>query len=297
MYLRHISPKAPFDLKNQNSYFGSWPVLTDTDEEYSIIITFPVEGWKESAAVVMTQKNDGGLSVVVHGTKTQSEKAVNQALATLSLDVDDAEWEAVGGKDQVIDTLQKKYDCLRPTLFHSPYEAAVGFVIGQRISVKQRQAIQKKMSDQLGEKITVKDQMYSAFPLPQKLLEIQEFPSLNQTKMERLQGIAQAALDGKLDRMYLLGMSPNHALEELQKLEGVGPFYASGILYRGAGIVDDITDDSLTKYAIKQAYKLAGEPTQTEVMKIAENWRPYRMWAEVLIHVWLRREVGLPKRK
>ena len=33
-----------------------------------------------------------------------------------------------------------------------------------------------------------------------------------------------------------------------------------------------------------------------EIEKIAAGWRPFRMWTTVLIHVWLRREVGLPPR-
>ena len=290
-----IHTKSPFDLRNQNSFFGGWPVLKDIDNEYSIVLTFPVEGWQGSTAVVVSQKKDREINVESFGAKN-SEQAIKQAMATLSLDVDDSGWEKVGKNDKVIANLQNKYHSLRPVLFHSPYEAAAGFVIGQRISVKQRQAIQKKMAEQLGATIEVQGQKFSAFPTPQALLDLQEFPSLNATKLERLHGIAEAALSSKLDRAYLLNLSVEQALAQLQQLKGLGPFYASGILYRGAGIVDDITDDALTKYAIQQAYGLSKEPTQAEALAIAEKWRPYRMWCEVLIHVWLRREVGLPKR-
>jgi len=44
-------------------------------------------------------------------------------------------------------------------------------------------------------------------------------------------------------------------------------------------------------------YELSAPPSQAEVLAIAENWKPYRMWTEVLLHVWLRREVGLPRRR
>lgn len=291
-----IKPEAPFDLRNQNSYFGSWPVLTDTDEEYAIVITFPVEGWQESAAAVVSQDKNGHISAESYGTTKYSEQAVNQALATLSLNIDDHGWQTMGKHDKFIAELQKKYNYLRPILFHSPYEAAVGFVIGQRISIKQRQAIQLKMADQLGQKIKVNNKTFAAFPLPQKLLELMEFPGLNETKVERLRGVAQAALDGSLNRNKLLDMSEEAALDYLQSLPGIGPFYASGILYRGAGIVDGVTDDSLTKYAIQQAYSLDSEPTQAKVLEIAENWKPFRMWCEVLIHIWLRREVGMPQK-
>ena len=32
-----------------------------------------------------------------------------------------------------------------------------------------------------------------------------------------------------------------------------------------------------------------------EVFERAEVWRPYRMWASVLLHVWFRRETGGPQ--
>jgi DNA-3-methyladenine glycosylase II len=288
---------APFDLRNQNSFFGGWPVLTDNKQEFSIVIAFPVEDTEESSAVVVSQTSDGKLTMRAYGNDTIRPQAIDQAMAVLSLNVEDAGWEEVGRQDKVIGSLQKKYNYLRPVLFHSPYEAATGFVIGQRISVKQRQALQQRMAEELGEKIMVESSEFAAFPTPQTLLNITEYKGLNATKIERLHGIAKAAIEGRLNREHLLSMPIADALSELQSLPGIGPFYASGILYRGAGIVDDITDDDLTKFAVKMAYSLKNEPTQTEVLKIAQNWQPYRMWAEVLIHIWMRREVGMPPKR
>ncbi len=293
----NITHQAPFSLRQQNNFFGGWPVVADNNDQFAIAITFPVEGWKSSATVIITQTADGKLSAQAHGKDIDTNKAINQALATLSLNVDDTHWQEVGKKDACIAELQAKYEFVRPVLFHSPYEAATGFVIGQRISIKQRQAIQERLAKQYGDKIDVDGQTYYAFPRPDVLLKLTEESGLNENKLQRLHGIATATLAGKLDREYLLNLPVRDALEELTGLNGIGPFYASGILYRGAGIVDDVTDDSLTKYAIMKAYNLKKEPSQKEVLKIAENWRPYRMWCEVLIHIWLRREVGMPKKR
>lgn len=292
-----ISHNAPFDLRNQNSFFGGWPVLRDTEQLYSVAISFPVEQSQESACVVISQSDDGTLSAESFSSERVKSQAIQQALATLSLDVDDSKWKDVGEKDEVVSKLQNKYSFLRPILFHSPYEAAAGFIIGQRISVKQRQAIQNKFAQLHGEKLTAEDQEFSAFPTPEKLLTINEFSGLSPAKLERLHNIASAAIEGKLDRKYLLGLETDEALIQLQSLPGIGPFYASGILYRGAGIVDGVTDDDLTKYAVEKAYELASEPNQKLVLEIAQNWKPYRMWCEVLLHIWLRREIGLPSRK
>lgn len=106
--------------------------------------------------------------------------------------------------------------------------------------------------------------------------------------------MAEAALSGDLSRAHLRSLPPEQALEEIRRIDGIGPFFASGVLNRGAGVVDDITDDDLTKYAVQVAYELSERPSQVDTLRIAESWGPFRMWAEVLLHVWLRREVGYP---
>ncbi|MBI4548153.1 MAG: DNA-3-methyladenine glycosylase 2 family protein [Ignavibacteriae bacterium] len=286
---RVIEHHAPFDLRNQNHYFGGWPVLVDTPERYQLVMAFPVDGWKGSVAVALTQTAAGQLTAEAFGT-ADGAVAIRQALSVLSLDGDEADWTGVGQRDQVIGELQHKYQFLRPVLFHSPYEAAAGFVIGQRVSVKQRQMLQQQLADQFGDKITIEGRKFAAFPIPQGLVQITSFPGLSEIKIGRLHGVARAALAGQLDRARLRAMPIETVLTELQAIDGIGPFYAQGILFRGAGIVDEITDDNLTKHACQRAYKLTHLPSQAELIHIAERWRPYRMWCEVLLHVWLRRE-------
>lgn len=294
-----LVPKGPFNLSHQRDYFGGFPSLQS--DPSATVLAFPVEGWKTSAAVVLRQSADGAINGDIYGcddaeTKTLT-KIQSQALATFSLDTDATHWPDVGARDSVIGALQKRYQFVRPTLFYSPYEAAAHFIIGHRISMKQGRSIRLRIANDIGEKISVGEQNFSAFPAPQVILSLQSIQSLPALKMERLKGIAQAALDGLLDRDSLRSSPPKDAIERLKQLAGVGPFFAQGILNRGAGLVDEITDDDLTKYAIKMAYKLKTLPNQKEVLKIAKNWRPFRMWTVVLLHIWLRREVGLPKRK
>jgi DNA-3-methyladenine glycosylase II len=87
------------------------------------------------------------------------------------------------------------------------------------------------------------------------------------------------------------------AVTRLETLSGIGPFFAQGILHRGAGLADEVTRDDVTEYAVKTAYNLGQTPDHSQVLEIARAWRPFRMWAAVLLHVWIRREVGLPRRR
>ena len=289
------APQGPFDLANQNQYFGGWPALPD--DPGAIVIAFPVEGWQGSAAVVLRQSADGLITGETFGPDSLAAKAQSQALACLSLDIDGTGWPHVGSRDPVIGRLQEKYRSLRPILFHSPYEAAAGFIIGHRITIKQKQLLVKAMADELGDKLEINGQLYPAFPLPQSLLSLSSFKSLSTQKIDRLHGIARAALDGLLDRDMLRSLPIEDALTRLKTLPGIGPFFAEGILHRGAGVVDELTNDDLTQYAVQKAYGLPQPPDPAQMLEITAAWKPYRMWAEVLLHVWLRREVGLPPKR
>lgn len=286
---------GPFDLANQNLYFGGYPALPNDSK--SIVMTFPVEGWQGSAAVILRQPAPDHIAGDVYGLTQNADKAWTQALAAFSLDIPGEAWPAVGKRDPIIGNLQAKYHFLRPTLFHSPFEAAAGFIIGHRITIKQKQALMQRMAKELGQPIAVNGATFYAFPDPHALLALPQYRGLSEQKLERLHGVAQAAVEGLLDRAYLRSLPIDQALAKLQTLAGVGAFFSQGILYRGAGVVNAITQDDLTFYAVQKAYQLADSPSPAKLQEIAEQWDPYRMWAVVLLHVWLRREVGLPKRK
>jgi DNA-3-methyladenine glycosylase II len=260
-------------------------------------MAFPVEGWKDSAVVTLWQTADRRVHGHVYGPSAVIEKAQEQALACLSLDVAAEDWPLVGERDGTIGDLQNKYRFLRPILFHSPYEAAAGFVIGHRTTIKQKQTMMQRISQELGKKIAIDDQVFHAFPDPRTLLALPKYNGLNELKIQRLHAVAEAALDGLLDRNSLRSLPPKEALAKLRSISGIGPFFAQGILHRGAGLTDEVTNDDLTQYAVQAAYKLPGLPNHDQVLEIAGVWKPFRMWATVLLHIWLRREVGLPKKR
>jgi DNA-3-methyladenine glycosylase II len=230
----------------------------------------------------------------VYGAGEDAAHAWAQALATLSADCDGAGWPAVGQRDPVMGELQATYQYLRPVLFYSPYEAAAAFIIGHRISIQQGRNIRTAMAAQHGDAIAVNGETLHAFPRPPVLAELAEFPGASAEKIERLRGVAQAAQEGWLDRAALRALPPDEALARLRTLRGVGDFFAQSILLRGAGTMDAVTDDDVTKEAVQRAYQLPQRPSQEQVLALAEPWRPYRMWGNVLLHVWLRREQGGP---
>lgn len=287
---------GPYDMANQNRYFGGWTQTVDG----AVVMAFPVEGWTHSAAVTLRQVDDttidgdvygggGGTDVNNRDIGGGADAAWNQALAVLSLDVDGSGYAEVGVRDPVIGAMQREHAFLRPVLFHSPYEAACAFVIAHRLRIEQGRAIRARMARDHGESFEVAGALVHAFPTPQRLRELTEIPGINNEKVARLHGIAEAALEGRLDRARLRAMPPEEALADMRKLRGIGEFFAVGIVMRGAGLVDAIPHDDITRAGIQRFYQLTESPSDAEVARISDGWRPYRMWCSVLVHSSQRR--------
>ncbi|MGI9149294.1 MAG: DNA-3-methyladenine glycosylase family protein [Chloroflexota bacterium] len=286
-----LEPSGPFSIEQANRYFGGWPVLAS--DPSAIVMAFPVEGWHTSAAVIVRQDARGVLTGEVHHAQDEdAESAWRTALAALSADVDGAGFQLVGQRDPVVGRLQAHFGTVRPVCFHTPYEAASALVIGHRLSIVQTRSIRVRLSQEHGDALSVGDQHLFAFPRPQVVLELDRYGPVVGEKMERLHGIAEAALAGRLDREQLRRTPFVDALAELRSLRGVGAFIAQGILIRGAGLADEVSDDEVTSQAVQHAYELPDVPDRATILHLAEAWRPYRAWVTVLLHMWLRREGG-----
>lgn len=279
----HIT--GPYDLARQNEYFGGW--TQPVGDARTIVMAFPVEGWTHSAAVLLRQTAPDTVSGEVLGA--DPDAAWRQALAVLSLDVDGAGYPQVGERDPVIGALQRRHAHLRPVLFHSPYEAACAFIIAHRMRVEQGRAIRQRMARAHGESFSLAGTAVHAFPTPQRLLRVTGFQGLDEEKMTRLHGVAAAALEGRLDRARLRSLPLADALADVRRLRGVGPFFAVAIVMRGAGLVDSLPGDELSRAGIQRWYDLPALPSDAEVARLAEAWRPFRMWCSVLMHASERR--------
>jgi len=289
-----IVPRGPFSLEAARTFAGGFAASIGggTATAAGIVMAFPVEGWAGSAAADVREA-DGTIDVRYTTVGDPDDDALRRQVARcLSLDHDGTGWPDVGRRDPVIGRLQERHEYLRPVCFYSAYEAATSFVIGQRIARRQAARVKAWLGEQLGDRIELDGSSNVAFPRPQRLLELTDAPGLNATKVERLHGLAQAALDGRLETERLRSIPTAQAIEELKTLPGVGAFTAEGTLLRGCGVVDEVPADPLNRDAIAELYGLAALD-DTSWHAITDRWRPYRMWATVLLRVgWERSQPG-----
>jgi DNA-3-methyladenine glycosylase II len=290
-----IEPIGPFSLVAAQDFAGGFTAGIGGGEVdgSSIVLSFPVEGHNVSAAVELHQDAAGRIVGRTDAEADVLPELIGQASRSLSLDHDGSGWPAVGERDPIIGRFQRTYDYLRPVCFYSAYEAATSFVIGQRISMRQSARVKERLREAAGDRPTVDGRAYPAFPRPERLLELKEIAGVSAQKVMWLHGIAEAALEERLETEALRAMAHDDALASLRAIPGIGPWTAEAIRLRGCGMADELPEqEEVSLRAAAAVYKRPSIDRESFVA-LADAWRPYRMWAVVLLRVaWNRSSPG-----
>jgi DNA-3-methyladenine glycosylase II len=286
-----IEPRGPFSLKAA-AEFGFGPTTGAAPAfDGAMRLAFAVDGGVGYAGAVLRQPaEDGPVEIELHLTAGAPEDAaLSQAARIVSLDHDGEEFLNVGKRDPVIGELQRRHPGQRPVLFHSPYEAAAWAIISARRPARQAADARTAIAAAHGETLTgLAGETLHAFPQPDRLAELpDDTPGLNQTKVDRLRALARAALDGALDVPRLHELGPEQATEHVQRLNGIGPFYAGLIVVRGTGFADALLQTSEPRLLTRagELYGIDRAMTLDELARHAERWRPFRTWCTVLLRL------------
>jgi DNA-3-methyladenine glycosylase II len=288
-----ITPDGAFSLAAAAAFgFGPNTGRPKPDGN-SMSLAFVADDLRHHAAAFVTQESDGVVHARLYG-EADPTLVEAQVRRVLSLDHSGSEWAEVGTRDPVIAGLQAAHPGLRPVLFHSPYEAAAWSVLSQRRHRVQATALRKRLSAAHGHVFTLPTGDLESFPLPEALLRLDTFPSIEPLRMDRLHAVARAALAGDLEPSRLLGMTTEEALADLCRLPGIGPMYAGLILLRSTGATDTMTlNEPHLPAFVAHFYGLPGPVSPGELERIANAWRPFRTWTSVLIRV-AGDAVGIP---
>jgi DNA-3-methyladenine glycosylase II len=283
-----IVPQGPFSLEAAAT-FGFGPTEGRAPAwDGALRLAFPVDGGRGHAGAVLRQPEpDGPVQVALELRDAEAGAALSQAARILSLDHDGRDFERLGAADRVLGALQQAHPGQRPVLFPSPYEAAAWSVISARRPTAQGARVRTQLGTDLGATFDLDGVAHTAFPQPDRLLDVGEVAGLDDTKVQRLHAVARAALAGELDVTRLHELGPEAAYEDVQRLPGIGPFYAGLIVLRASGFADALAATPEPKGAAFAArYYGLPEPLDADgFAELAERWRPFRTWAAVLIRL------------
>jgi DNA-3-methyladenine glycosylase II len=278
-----IEPRGDYSLKQSAGFIDAWHDAPSEGGEPAghLHLAFHTDGDWRVAGVCFTQEADGRVHCTAYGGVGGS--AVRQQTARiLSLEVDGRAWPEVARRDAVVARLQRMFPGFRPVNWSNAYEATAWCLISSRISMRQGQAIKERMSRELGQSVDIHGHRLFCFPGPELLARPTSYKGLFGRKVEYLNALGLVALKGELDTETLRAMPRAQALESLKRLPGIGEFGSQLVRLRALSAVDELpTAEPRLLAAIRDAYGLAREPDPAQLEKLAEPWRPYRMWVAV----------------
>ncbi len=278
-----LTPRGPFALSEAVAFLGAWSPgqAAGAQSTEHVHLAFVVDGTDQAVGVCLRPDADALVADVFgSGDPAPVER---QVARTLSLDLDATPFVAIGERDPVVGRLLDRRPGFRPVNFLSTFEAACWFILSQRLRMSQAAGLKQRIAEQHGATVSIHGDRRSAFPSPARLRGVGELASVPERKLANLRGIAEAALGGALDADHLRAIPSEQALAELERLPGIGPFSAEGILLRGAGAPDYLSlHEPRLRRAVGHAYGLPADPTDAELLAIAEAWRPFRTWVGVL---------------
>jgi DNA-3-methyladenine glycosylase II len=246
-------------------------------------ISFLRDGDCEPVAVSLRWQ-DGAVAGVTTSTG-QIEVVANQTARIFGLDHDGTDFPLVAQRDPALAPIFQELVGLRQVSFTSTYECAAWAIISQRIQSQQAARIQASMAAVYGTPLVLDGVAVPAFPAPRELLSVTAVPGLNATKVERLHGVARAALDGKLDVQRLRDLGDEAGPAALREIKGIGDFWSSGIYLRSCGIVDVFPHEPHAVVALAVLHGLTALPDATTVQRLTDVYRPYRMWVCFMLRV------------
>ena len=171
----------------------------------------------------------------------------------------------------------------------SGFEALVGIIVGQQLSVASARAVLARVESVFA-------------PLtPQRVLAATDdemrLSGLSRPKQRTMRAVAVAIAAGQLDLARLEVASPEFVHEHMTAISGIGPWTADIYLLFCLGHRDGFAAGDLAiQEAARVAFGLPTRPKAAELAAMAEAWRPWRGVAARLLWAYyaaLKRREGI----
>jgi AraC family transcriptional regulator of adaptative response / DNA-3-methyladenine glycosylase II len=164
------------------------------------------------------------------------------------------------------------------------FELTVRAVLGQQVSVKAATTIAGRIADKYGEPVTLpasieQDGLTRIFPTPERLSRARfNGIGLVRSRAETIRQVAKAVTSGQL--RFDAAQNPDTFCESLTSIRGIGDWTAEYVAMRVLKNPDAFPASDL---GLLSAIRHPDRVTPKELSKRAENWRPWRAYAAMLL--------------
>jgi DNA-3-methyladenine glycosylase II len=154
------------------------------------------------------------------------------------------------------------------------FGALIFQVVGQQLSVAATRTIVSRIERRFGDRLPSPAELLAADP------EVLRTAGLSARKGATLRALAERFVDGRLGDAALERMTDEEVEAALTAVKGIGPWSAHGFLLVALNRPDVfLTGDIALRRSIQRIYGFDHVPSEAELVKISDGWRPYRSLA------------------
>jgi DNA-3-methyladenine glycosylase II len=176
-------------------------------------------------------------------------------------------------KDPIMKKLIDTYELPGWSYDKNLFLELVESIIGQQLSVKAADTINKRFKEAVG----------SDAPTPEQILAVDDdtlrAAGNSYSKIKYIKGICTAVISKEIDFESMRELSDEEVISELVKLKGVGPWTAEMFLMFSLGREDVFSLGDLgLRNAVARQYGVDRDDLKA-IEKISQRWNPYRSLA------------------
>jgi DNA-3-methyladenine glycosylase II len=154
------------------------------------------------------------------------------------------------------------------------FGALIFQVVGQQLSVPATRTILSRIEQRFGGRLPSPAELLAADP------QVLRAAGLSARKGATVRALAERFVDGRLSDAALERMTDEEVEAALTAVKGIGPWSAHGFLLIALNRPDVfLTGDIALRRAIQRIYGFHHVPSEAELVKISDRWRPYRSLA------------------
>lgn len=234
---------------------------------------------------IRPDNRDGYLSLTLHCVDTNALfETVQNAREVFDLDAPISEIRTTLGKDKVLKPMLRKNPGVRVPGAWDGFEITIRAILGQQISVKAATTIAGRMAEKYGQRLELPGSNFEGglshlFPTPERLMRARlQNIGLVRSRAETIRRVSAAVVNGELQ--FDVAQDPEDFCEALKSIKGVGDWTAQYVAMRALKNPDAFPGADL---GLIRAIAYPGRVTPKELTTRAEEWRPWRAYAAMLL--------------
>jgi DNA-3-methyladenine glycosylase II len=290
-----ISPKPPFDFQKMMKRLtvtGKTHVLKLSDDftQYEKIVHI------ENVPCYVKVKTEGSVEkpllscqvIPLDGEVSESKAKMKiQQLFSTELNLSQLYDEFLDHEE--LGLVLRRFKGLKLLTETDLFEAIIKIIIGQQVNLTFAGTLTERLIKLAGKEVEVEGNVFQIFPSPEstaklsydQLRELQ----FSQRKAEYIIDLARMIAEGNLDLEALWNKSDEEIIQKLLPIRGIGKWTIECLLIFGMGRPDILpAADIGLRNAIRKIWNLESQPSEEEVRRLAEEWKPWRTY--ITYYLW-----------